>query len=1231
MFKKLLTLGLVILGAMTLSACDNGPTVEEILADIQEAQDELVLPSSATSDLTLPTSGLHDVEISWESSNTDYITDAGKVTMPTKTQGDKKVTMTATLTLSEQSLTKTFDVTLTAAAEYTKAEIAQAAADMIVLPVSGIITVTSIDLPATGQDDAAITWTTSNADVITAAGVVTRPAVGESNAKVTLTASITVDGVTATKAIEVIVAAEEPAAVFTTVADLHASTLGDIIEFTGTVSSTFNGGYFLTDGTNAIGIYHTTTIDNLAIGDVVHVKGEYAKYNTLFQLKNLTTEEKVTDGTATTLAPITKTAAEVLALDTSDPLTHGMAYRVTGVVTLGKNADGYDSIFVVDGTNKMLIYYNSDADAIELLEDHVGYEVTLDLILYTDHSRNGILFSFVGSKATDFVAVTLTDAGAVDASEAIVQSAVGYAAAADLTLPTTDANGVAVTNWKSSDTTIFSDAGVWAAPTLTEATEVTFTADVAKGTETGTITVKVLVPVMADIIDVLDYEDGEAFYVEGEVIEVSYYGVFIYDGTAPLFIKTSELKLDDDTAVVKGDVVVAVGTLGTYSGLLQAYTDSVTAGTATIADQAAVAGTIEGIANDVYVRGSYVTVTGTVSLEGKYNTVTLTGLTGETIEVYYRSNADEIGKMVDDAAVGFVGKTITLTVVPYQNGSVLFQGVAADVTEETSYAATDAEKAQAAADAIVVEGAYMAEDDLTLPTTGDFSSTIAWATSDAAVVTDAGVVTPVGGEEAMATLTATVTVGTETATRMIKVVLKDLNDVEMPTTIAVAVQEADGTEVLVEGVVIGFEYGKPYIQDANGAGLFVDTKTNESDFDGLEIGDKVVIRGTLYTDTYGGDQQRQLGNYYGGLDSHLVKVVSSDNPIYVLTTVTPETIVNLAPFYNGYKVKTTLTIKALKYNYNNESKYEKYVEFEGNGTTTIIYDPWGLTDGLHDMAVGDEVMMEFIVQDFYKDAIRITNAKVFYDAATQLVIAEDDLYLSASVTEDLELPAMIKDLDDVTITWATSDATVIAADGTVTRPAIGEADGTVKLTATISAGSETPVTKEFDITVPALQPAQVGEIFISEYVEGGGYNKVIEIYNGTNVAVDLSQYTLRYYSAGGTSYSEFTLSESGISLLAVGEVLVLANNNSQITNTDILTQADFQTGFINHNGDDCYELVKGDTVIDSLGTWGDVDFGKDKTLVRNADITAPNSTYTVAEWTVLAKDTTSNVGSHTQD
>ena len=54
------------------------------------------------------------------------------------------------------------------------------------------------------------------------------------------------------------------------------------------------------------------------------------------------------------------------------------------------------------------------------------------------------------------------------------------------------------------------------------------------------------------------------------------------------------------------------------------------------------------------------------------------------------------------------------------------------------------------------------------------------------------------------------------------------------------------------------------------------------------------------------------------------------------------------------------------------------------------------------------------------------------------------------------------------------------------------------------------------------QITDCSDLFFSEYVEGYGQNKAIEIYNPTTAPIDLSDYRVERYSNGATNSSELT-------------------------------------------------------------------------------------------------------------
>ncbi len=92
------------------------------------------------------------------------------------------------------------------------------------------------------------------------------------------------------------------------------------------------------------------------------------------------------------------------------------------------------------------------------------------------------------------------------------------------------------------------------------------------------------------------------------------------------------------------------------------------------------------------------------------------------------------------------------------------------------------------------------------------------------------------------------------------------------------------------------------------------------------------------------------------------------------------------------------------------------------------------------------------------------NVTVLSDA-TVVNSAADSLSVPASASSDVSLPTS---KDGAEITWASNNTAVITNDGKVTRPAYGEDDATVTLTATITRG-ESSVDKEFTVTVPAYE------------------------------------------------------------------------------------------------------------------------------------------------------------------
>ncbi len=169
--------------------------------------------------------------------------------------------------------------------------------------------------------------------------------------------------------------------------------------------------------------------------------------------------------------------------------------------------------------------------------------------------------------------------------------------------------------------------------------------------------------------------------------------------------------------------------------------------------------------------------------------------------------------------------------------------------------------------------------------------------------------------------------------------------------------------------------------------------------------------------------------------------------------------------------------------------------------------------------------------------------------------------------------------------------------------------------------------------------AQTADLFISEYIEGSSYNKSLEIFNGTDDAIDLSQYTLEFLFNGNTVGNSVALDAVS---LGSGDVFVVSHTDADPA---ILAVTDQTTSNGSYNGDDVIILKKGTQVIDSMGTLG-VDPGQawtcddgstqNHTLRRQAAIcngdTDETDAYDIcAEWDFFASNTFDGLGTHSTD
>ncbi|MGN9758529.1 immunoglobulin-like domain-containing protein, partial [Streptomyces sp. SD31] len=145
--------------------------------------------SAVTADLDLPRTGTAGgSSISWASDNPAVVSDSGAVTRPTAGEPDATATLTATLKKGAVTDTKAFDVTvLPAFDDETATE--QAAESLSVHNLDDVRG--NLTLPAQGDYGTEVAWSSANPDVVSADGVVHRPAHGDGATTVELTATVT--------------------------------------------------------------------------------------------------------------------------------------------------------------------------------------------------------------------------------------------------------------------------------------------------------------------------------------------------------------------------------------------------------------------------------------------------------------------------------------------------------------------------------------------------------------------------------------------------------------------------------------------------------------------------------------------------------------------------------------------------------------------------------------------------------------------------------------------------------------------------------------------------------------------------------------------------------------------------------------------------------------------------------------------------------------------------------
>ena len=154
------------------------------------------------------------------------------------------------------------------------------------------------------------------------------------------------------------------------------------------------------------------------------------------------------------------------------------------------------------------------------------------------------------------------------------------------------------------------------------------------------------------------------------------------------------------------------------------------------------------------------------------------------------------------------------------------------------------------------------------------------------------------------------------------------------------------------------------------------------------------------------------------------------------------------------------------------------------------------------------------------------------------------------------------------------------------------------------------------------------DLLFSEYIEGSGNNKALEIANNTGSSVSLSAYTIKKQTNGAGSWST-GLALSGT--LTTGSKFVIVNSSisSACYSTSAANISTSGTELM-FNGNDAVGLFKNGVLIDIIGTFsgGTANFAIDVTLRRKSTVTSPSTTFNLSsQWDSYTTDTCNNLAS----
>lgn len=1104
--------------------------------------------TAVTKNITLPAT-VAGVNVTWSSNNTAYITNAGVVYRGTASQA---VTMTATLTKGATTDTKTFNLTVLFDQNLVDAAAVAAAKDALAITFSGDQTASTVTSNVTLPNaigDVNVSWATNNAAAITNAGVVTQTSANQS---VTLTATLTLGDQTETKVFNLTV--------------LLSQTLLDqelVDEAKAALAITFTGDDVASAVTSNVTL--PTTLGDVTISWSSSLVGAISNSGVVVRTltnQNVTLTATLTKGTATEtkVFNLVVTADQTLidaALNASK-----LALETLYEDTLGDDEfEVVENLVLVTEINGYPVSWHSSDTALVATNGTVvrpawtidgGATATLTAtITVSGQTVEVTYFAFVKS-LDKTLAQTLEEALLIVSAFPVVEGIT-----ANQTFPATTTYQEVTYNvtWESDKPQFLSNTGVITRPAIGQPNElvtVIVSITVEETTVSRTLTFNVIAFESAEetlnIADAITVPDGTYIMIPGVTLFAKTgAGLYFADATGIIYVYdtvviypfvtvghtydiSGEFDVYFSSPQLRGDNVLKPFMFAESDAepVIPPYTPDVT-----------VSETINQLVRPtnnslVQLFYSIYEVTGKIIIDAKdtqsgtnYNTwivdatyegteiiQTVDGGTAKayfapTINIYYQTNKAAFQDLNGEIV------TIKLMILGYRTDRLVwyagFLGTAADIDVQIQDDAEAVAYAKSQLPSFFASG-YDVETTIDLPSSIG-GATITYETTSPYFNVETGLATmPVDSQQTV-TLTATITRGTVTDTRVITFTVGEYPIID----IADALLLPTTTIVRVVGVVTGQITNRTFaIQDETGAiAIFIPSADLATWL--ARVGKTVEIIGSR--------------SAFSGLQQITPSVIvdGATNPI-APTNIDhlSFTQVALTPYIAQFVTRTGLEIVSVTRLTANFDNYNIVVKDSVTNEEMLIF--WDSRVGvkadvmayLDAFVVGDTVKLENI-------AVSINNGVVRFEFAnmTQLVkvsfVPETDEEKVVQAALDLTLPEEINTNQTIvlptagnygtTIAWASSHPSIISTEGVVT---VSDTPTVVTLTATVTLNDETE-TREFMIlveevilTIAEVRAATVGQLIITE----GLITDFSVASNGTSILLFMQDETAGIYVFG---------------------------------------------------------------------------------------------------------------------